>query len=112
MTVNQAREKFRPAEVDVLFIAETPPYAGNRFFYFTEVERGDALFLYVIRTVYPELWNVPVKKLRKMKEGLLYRFQEEGYFLEDNMIPFTHNDYKWSKVKFIKRSSRTFASKD
>ncbi len=78
MTVNQAREQFRPAEVDVLFIAETPPYAGNRFFYFTEVERGDALFLYVIRTVYPELWNVPVKKLRKMKKNCSIVFKKKA----------------------------------
>lgn len=55
------------------------------FFYFTEVNRGDYLFFYVIRTLFTDLENIPMKQLRGMKEELLYRFQEEGYCLEDSL---------------------------
>lgn len=85
MTVSEAREYFKPDHVKVLFIAEAPPYAPDRFFYFTEVTKGDSLFLHVIREVFPDLKKVEAMQLRKRKEELLYRFQEEGFYLEDSL---------------------------
>ena len=102
MTVNDAKEQFRPEEVSILFIAEAPPCATDRFFYFTDVTKGDSLFLYVIRTVFPELWDIPTKDLRGMKEELLYRFQEEGFYLEDSLsFPLPKGTTSSQKLKFI-----------
>lgn len=102
MTVREAREQFRPEQVKVLFIAEAPPCAPDRFFYFTEVDRGDSLFLYVIRTVFPDLEGTPTKQLRAMKEELLYRFQEEGYYLEDSLsLPLVKGTTSSQKLKAI-----------
>jgi len=84
MTVKEAREQFRTKTVNVLFIAEAPPCTEDRFFYFPDMTKGDSLFLHIIRAVYPELNEIPTKELRGMKEELLYRFQEDGYFLEDS----------------------------
>ena len=103
MTVSEAREQFRPEEVTILFIAEAPPCADDRFFYFTEVNKGDSLFLYVIRTVFPDLWDIPTKELRGMKEELLYRFQEEGFYLEDSLsFPLPKGTTSSQKLKMIK----------
>jgi hypothetical protein len=102
MTVNEAREQFRPEEVKVLFIAEAPRCADDRFFYFTQVNKGDSLFLYVIRTVFTDLEGIPTKKLRKKKEELLYRFQEEGYYLEYSLfIPLPKGTTSGQKLKCI-----------
>ncbi len=84
------REKYRPEEVRYLFIAEAPPCTEGQFFYFENLTKGDALFLYTIRAVFPDLAEVPVKELRQRKEELLFRFKESGLFLEDahaGMIP-------------------------
>lgn len=112
MTVNEAREQFRPEEVRVLFVAEAPPCADDRFFYFTEVYKGDSLFLYIIRTVFPELWDIPTKGLRGMKEELLYRFQEEGYFLEDSLaMPLPKGVTSSQKLHLIKEGKEKLHEK-
>ncbi len=84
--VEEAREAFRPDQVKTLFIAEAPPCASDRFFYFPDVYKGDSLFLHIIREVFTELKNVETKQVRAMKEELLLRFREEGYFLEDSSL--------------------------
>ncbi len=83
--VQQAREKYRPVDVKLLFIAEAPPCSPDRFFYFEEVNSGDSLFLHIIREVFPDVANWEVKEIRKRKEELLLRFMEDGYFLEDSV---------------------------
>ncbi len=83
--VQQAREKYRPEEVKLIFLAEAPPCKEGHFFYFEDVPKGDSLFLHVIRAVFPDLEDVPTKELRTRKEELLFRFAESGYFLEDSV---------------------------
>ena len=84
--VEEAREIFRPDHVNVLFIAEAPPCHSDRFFYFPDVWKGDSLFLHIIREVFPELKEVETKQVRAMKEELLLRFRDDGYFLEDSSL--------------------------
>lgn len=83
--VKEAREKYRPEEVKLLFIAEAPPCREGHFFYFEDVPKGDSLFLHVIRAVFPDLEGMETKELRVRKEEMLYRFAESGYFLEDSV---------------------------
>lgn len=102
MTVSEAREQFRPNQVKVLFIAEAPPYAPDRFFYFTDVRKGDSLFLHLIREVFPDLKNEAAINLRNRKEELLYRFQEDGFYLEDSIQhPLPKGTSAAQKLKLI-----------
>jgi len=83
--VKEAREKYRPEYIKLMFIAEAPPCSDDRFFYFEDVKTGDSLFLYIIRAVFPDLEAWETKQIRAKKEELLYRFRDAGYFLEDSV---------------------------
>ena len=39
-----ARRKYKPEKIDLLFIAEAPPNAINRFFYYENVTEADYLY--------------------------------------------------------------------
>ncbi|SDJ91540.1 hypothetical protein SAMN05421823_101411 [Catalinimonas alkaloidigena] len=80
----QAREKYRPDPIKVLFITEAPPDPQHeRYFYFEHVRRGDSLFLELIKVLFPEEVEAfeTVKQLRAEKPYFLERLQDEGYFL-------------------------------
>lgn len=80
----QAREKYRPANIKVLFITEAPPAEErNRYFYYEHVRRGDSLFMEIIKVLFPEEVEAfeTVKALRREKTYFLERLQEEGYYL-------------------------------
>lgn len=84
-SVYEAREKYRPEHIKLIFIAEAPPCAEDRFFYFEDILSGDSLFLHIIRAVFPDLEDWETKQIRARKEELLYRFMDSGYFLEDSV---------------------------
>lgn len=50
----RAAERYRPAEIDLLLVAEAPPSALDRYFYFEDVLTHDSLFRYVVRGVLGE----------------------------------------------------------
>lgn len=90
MTVNRplpkiegARIKYRPDSIEWLFIAEAPPAAEDRFFYFEHVSRDDWLFLATMRVLYPDAARAKVEEIRACKADLLRAFQAEGYYLID-----------------------------
>jgi len=102
-----AREAYRPEKIKVLFLAEASPCSGDRFFYFPDVKTGDNLFLYLIRTVFPDLEDVPVKQLRLQKEELLNRFKTAGYFLEDSVQePIPKGTSPAKKIKIIENNQQ------
>lgn len=81
---HQAREKYRPQKIKVLFINEAPPaIERNQYFYFEHVRRGDSLFLEMMKVLFAEEVEAfeTVKHLRAEKTYFLERMQEEGYFL-------------------------------
>ncbi|MGN6196845.1 MAG: hypothetical protein ACTHOB_18035 [Ginsengibacter sp.] len=69
----QARQKYKPAKIKYLFIAETPPKTdSNRFFYFENVDKQDSLFLETMKCLYPkETENVDLKLIRRHKSYFL-----------------------------------------
>ncbi len=80
----QARAKYTPDKIKVLFITEAPPpFDRGRYFYFEQVRRGDSLFLELMKVLFPEEVNAfeTVKQLRAEKPYFLERLQEEGYLL-------------------------------
>jgi hypothetical protein len=50
---NTARNKYKPSHIRVLPIAEAPPCALERFFYFEDVKKQDSLFLEIMGILYP-----------------------------------------------------------
>jgi len=45
----RAAERYRPDVIDLLLVAEAPPSALDRFFYFEHVPTHDSLFRYAVR---------------------------------------------------------------
>jgi len=82
---NVARNKYKPAEVRTLLIAESPPCNPERFFYFEDVRTHDSLFLEIMGVIYPELKTTYLKSKRnpELKAELLENFQSDGYLLID-----------------------------
>jgi hypothetical protein len=74
---DRASRKYRPAEVKLLLVAEAPPAALDRYFYFEDVRIQDALFRYVVRAI---LKRDPT---RETKRGDLAALRNQGVFLID-----------------------------
>jgi hypothetical protein len=73
----EAAERYRPGLVDLLIVAEAPPSALDRYFYFEDVQEQDSLFRYVARGV------LGAEPTRDNKAELLRRLKERGVFLID-----------------------------
>lgn len=73
----RAAKKYRPASVRLLLVAEAPPSAVDRYFYFEMVATQDSLFRYVARAI------LGVEPTRVNKAELLGRFRDRGVFLID-----------------------------
>jgi hypothetical protein len=88
-----ANRKYRPPVLRILFIAEAPPaYESKRFFYFTDLQLGDTLFLEMMKTLYPAevgysgnrfRVGFSSKAMRARKPELLNRFKSDGFYLID-----------------------------
>jgi hypothetical protein len=73
----RAAEKYKPDRVRVLLVAEAPPAADDRYFYFEEVTSHDWLFLGVAEVLLRR------KPARREKPASLKELQEMGLFLID-----------------------------
>jgi hypothetical protein len=80
-----ARNKYKPKHINVLIIAEAPPCALDRFFYFEDVKKQDSLFLEIMGVLYPEKKEAYLKSGRdtSLKKDLLETFQSDGFWLLD-----------------------------
>lgn len=91
----QARKKYLPGSVKLLFITEAPPTLDRqRYFFFEQVKQGDSLFLELMKVSFPEevASFETVKALRAEKVYFLERFQSAGFHLihaEDTPLPNT-----------------------
>jgi len=73
----RAARTYRPTSVNLLLVAEAPPAALDRYFYFEDVPRQDSLFRYVARAI------VKLEPTRENKAELLARLRDSGVFLID-----------------------------
>ena len=73
-----AAQRYKPESVRLLLVAEAPPCAGDRYFYFDRVESQDSLFRYVWQAISGE----PVGD-RSNKPAQLARLRDAGVFLID-----------------------------
>src|SRR5271169_6096216 len=90
------RERYRPAPIKTLFIAEAPPpFESKRFFYFEDVKTHDSLFWETMRVLY-SITGVE----RSRKAEFLRRFKEDGFFLIDACSsPIPKGDNKKRAIK-------------
>ena len=75
-----ARLKYKPENIRWLLIAEAPPAAIDRFFYFEDVKKGDSLYLETMRALFG---NEHVSTLRSRKAEHLQHFKDQGFLLID-----------------------------
>jgi hypothetical protein len=74
---HKAAEKYKPENIRVLLVAEAPPAAEDRYFYFEDVPSNDWLFLGVAEVM---LGRMPARSEKPMA---LAKFREMGVFLID-----------------------------
>lgn len=73
-----AAERYRPDKVRLLLVAQAPPAADDRYFYFTDVATQDSLFRSVARAILPN-----TEPTRSNKASLLTELRDRGVFLID-----------------------------
>lgn len=73
-----AAARYRPDKVRLLLVAQAPPAADDRYFYFTDVATQDSLFRSVARAVLPH-----TEPTRDNKPALLTQLRDRGVFLID-----------------------------
>jgi hypothetical protein len=72
-----AAAKYKPDQVQLLLVAEAPPSALDRYFYFEDVRDQDSLFRHVVRA----LLNIGPSRAEKARQ--LKHLAERGVFLID-----------------------------
>ncbi len=81
-----AAAKYRPKDVRVLFIQESPPYADDRHFYFLDVKAHDGFWLHIMRFLYGvDGFTDDTAAERARKDHWLKRFQADGYWTIDSV---------------------------
>jgi len=73
----RAAARYRPETIDLLLVAEAPPSASDRYFYYEKVRKHDSLFRYVAKMM------LGTSATRENKRELLARFKESRVFLID-----------------------------
>lgn len=111
---DRAREKYKPANIKYLLVAETPPKKDSkRFFYFEHVPKQDSLFLETMKLLYPEQTSgVETKDIRRNKETFLRRFQSDGFFLIDALDePFESKYSTKQKTRLVEAGQNQLLEK-
>ncbi|OKH80003.1 hypothetical protein EB75_21675 [Mycobacterium sp. ST-F2] len=73
-----AAKQYQPSRVRLLLVAQAPPDADDRYFYFVDVAQHDSLFRAVARAILPQ-----VEPTRTNKASLLAQLRDRGIFLID-----------------------------
>ncbi len=104
------RKHYKPQDIKVLLIAESPPSpdphsGGSRHFYRTDMVRPeDRLFINTVRALYPETIDMPQQELEEKKEMWLRKFQADGwYMIEALPTSLTHEVPKAKRQELIKQ---------
>ncbi|MGI9310113.1 MAG: hypothetical protein ACR2P7_01105 [bacterium] len=79
-----AAERYKPAQVNALFIAEAPPCDEQRYFYFADVADKDSLWVELTKLLYADSFGATSDE-RKAKHDWLRRFRDDGYYLIDSV---------------------------
>lgn len=101
--INSAREKYKPENIKLLFIAEAPPKQTERFFYYEKVRNYDWLFFGIVKALCGNGSYEP-KRIRANKKQILETLQQDGIFLMDLCpVPLKGTKAELHKNDFIQR---------
>ncbi len=81
-TYQKAADRYIPLKTNVLFVAESPPDALDRYFYFENVKNQDSLWIGLMKALYEGEFGETSKE-RLCKEKWLTKFKDDGYRLID-----------------------------
>ncbi len=70
-----AAKQYQPSRVRLLLVAQAPPAAKDRYFYFPDVAQHDWLFRAVARAILPH-----IEPTRTNKASLLAQLRDRGIF--------------------------------
>ncbi len=105
-----ARQKYKPKKIKHLLIAEAPPkIESGRFFYFENVQKGDTLFLEIMKMLYPD--DVSNINALERKPKLLKRFKDDGFYLIDASDTPMEDTRPAKKKKKLKKSLLSLVQK-
>jgi hypothetical protein len=97
----RAARRFKPHGIRLLLVAEAPPSALERYFYFADVAVQDSLFRYVARGI------LQAEPTRSNKAELLGQLRDRGVFLidliQDPIGTIHHKDYIDQLVRRIEK---------
>lgn len=99
-----ARDKYRPAAIKCLLIAESPPDINSeRFFYFEKYfSEGESLFMETMKALFPDE-SLSGFDYKMNKKKYLTKFKKAGLYLEDaSTIPFPKKSRSSYKRKMLK----------
>jgi hypothetical protein len=80
------RRKYKPKQIKVLLIAESPPPAqeiqSSRQFYYTDrIRRDDRLFINTTKALYQAAAELPEPEIQAKKEVWLNKFKDDGFYM-------------------------------
>lgn len=80
------RRRYRPEQVKVLLITESPPppaaVESSRHFYRTDkIRKDDRLFVNTIKALFPAAANLTETEIEAQKEEWLQKFADQGWYM-------------------------------
>lgn len=94
--VEKSRNKYKPAKIKLLLVAEAPPKSVEHFFYFENVDSRDFLYIGVIKAILGSCENI--KLIRRKKKEILNLLKKYGVYLMD-LSPEPIDGFKAEKYK-------------
>ena len=86
---------------NLLFIAEAPPSALERYFYFEDVQTGDSLWIELMKALYSSEFGITAEE-RSKKEDWLTKYKNDGYRLIDALKePVCNSMSAQKRINFI-----------
>lgn len=87
--INEARQKYKPENVNLLLVAEAPPLSLDRFFYYEDVKEKDFLFVELSKVLCK---TDNVNLIRSNKAKILQTMKDAGIYLMDlSDVPLTED---------------------
>jgi hypothetical protein len=105
----QTRQQYRPKQIKVLFIAESPPPSADvessrQFYRSGKIYKEDRLFANTIKALYPEAAELKEPELKAQKKMWLRKFQSDGnYMIEALEESLPHHVAKPERQELIKQ---------
>ncbi|HSX00647.1 MAG TPA: hypothetical protein VLF67_00250 [Candidatus Saccharimonas sp.] len=107
MNYEDARRQYRPKQIKMLMIAESPPpppevQSSRQFYYTDRVRKDDRLFVNTIRALYPETLELKEADLEADKVKWLRRFADDGWYmieaLEESQVHEVTKDQRQERI--------------